>query len=235
MKAIEAPDCAECSCRINSVFGEITLEALSGLNGRKSMIGFNKGEEIFQQDSYPLGVYCVFSGKVRITQKTVSGDTLVLRVASEGDIMGYRAVIGNDKFSCSAIAESDVTVCFLPKSEFMRMVQTDHKFSQRIMKLFSDELKCLEDKLTKSTKRTVKEKTAQAILFLIENYGFEADNETLNLNITREEMAQIVGSTRETVTRVLYQFADESLISLKGKKIKVIKQKALAQMADPDF
>jgi CRP/FNR family transcriptional regulator len=143
--------------------------------------------------------------------------------------MGHRAILGDDQYSCSSMAIEDSQVCFIPKDTFQRMLDGNPKLALRIAHLLSDELKELEKKVTHSVQNTVKERLAESILKLIDNYGFKPDQQTIDVLVTREDLANLAGTTRETATRYLYEFQTNAIIELHKKHIKVVHLKRLIE------
>jgi CRP/FNR family transcriptional regulator len=146
--------------------------------------------------------------------------------------MKIRSLLSQDKYSASAIALEDSGVCFIPKELFMGVLQKDGALSMEIMKLLSDDLRKAEISITHLAQKSVRERLAEALLFIKETYGFEADNSTLNLKLSREELANLVGTATETVIRLLSEFKSDSIISLEGKKIKIISIDKLVSTAN---
>jgi CRP/FNR family transcriptional regulator, polysaccharide utilization system transcription regulator len=149
-----------------------------------------------------------------------------------GDVMGYRALLSGDKYSCSAVALENSSICFIPTRVFVSMVEKDPKLAFKIINLFSNELKTAERNITDISRKSVKERLAQSLLLLKESYGLEDDNATINVVMTREDIASIVGTARETVIRLLFDLEREGLIVLEGKKIKIVNQSSLVRLAN---
>lgn len=116
----------------------------------------------------------------------------------------------------------------------MGILQKDGVLSMEIMKLLSDDLRKAEISITHLAQKPVRERLAEALLFIKETYGFETDNSTLNLKLSREELANLVGTATETVIRLLSEFKSDSIISLEGKKIKIISIHKLVSTANLD-
>lgn len=193
---------------------------------------FKKGQPIFAEGAYPHGVYCINSGKVKVTQTGVDGREHIMHLAKDGDVMGYRAVLSGDKYSCSAVALENSSVCFISTKVFIAMVEKDPKLAFKIIHLFSNELKNAERNITDIAQKSVKERLAQGLLLLKESYGLESDNATLNIIMTREDIASIVGTARETVIRLLFELEREGILALNGKKIKMLDQSKLLRLAN---
>jgi len=222
MELNKSPDCASCEFRGRSIFCVLGKEDADRLNVTRQPITVKKGEVIFKEGCTPRGLYCVFSGKVKITQMGSGGKDQILHLAREGDILGYRAILGSDTYSCTATAIENTLLCYIPKEIFLPMVETKPKLALEIINLFSSELRIAEQQITRLTQKPVKERVAQGILLLVKNFGFEEGSNQINVNITREEIANIAGTTRETAIRVLYALNKNGVIQLNGKKIKVL-------------
>jgi CRP/FNR family transcriptional regulator len=141
--------------------------------------------------------------------------------------MGHRAILGDDQYSCSSMAMEDSQVCFIPKDAFNGMLNNNAKLALKIAHLLADELKSLEKKVTHSVQNSVRERVAESILQLKQNYGMRPDNQTINVVVTREDLANLAGTSRETATRYLYEFQNLNVIQLVGKTIKVLDEKKL--------
>jgi CRP/FNR family transcriptional regulator len=182
---------------------------------------YKKGEELFQIGRHPKGLFCVIKGKIKVYQKGMDGKEQIVHLISDGNIMGHRALFGEDTYSCSAIALEETQVCFLPKSKFFEMISNEGKLTFKIAQLLANELKAAEDIITSTAQQPVLERVAKMLLVLQKQYGFMEDQTTINIEMKREDFANIVGTTRETATRCLYQFKKEGLIDLIGKRIRI--------------
>jgi len=186
---------------------------------------------IFYEDSFPKHLYCITGGKVKLTQTGVDGKEQIVQLACAGDVIGYRAVLCHEKYSGSAIALEQTTACLIPIELFFSYIRDNHKIVNQVIRLFSRELKEAERKLIDITQRTVKERVAHTLLLLKESHGFEIDGCTLRIDMKREELASIAGTTRETATRILKEMKQKGILDLIGKKIKIIRHKELMRTA----
>lgn len=232
MHEIAQPDCYYCGSRFKSIFHELNVGEVQELNASKFCRIYRKGQTIFEEGAYPQGLYCVNNGKIKITQSGSDGKEQIIHLAKNGDVMGYRALLSADKYSGSAVTLEDSSLCFIPAKIFINMVEQNAKLALRIIHLFSDELKAAEKTITDIAQKTVKERLAQSILMLNQCYGAEKDGKTVNIQITREELANIVGTARETVTRSLLELDKEKIIELAGKKIKILDRDKLVATAN---
>jgi len=214
--------CQQCPARQKSVFKNLDDEALNSINESKSCRHYHKGELIFSEGSQPRGLFCMQSGDAKVVQSGGDGREQILHLANTGHIMGYRALLSDDVFSCSAIAHEESDICLIPKAVFTRLTETNSQLNLQLIHLLSAELKNVERKLTNAVQKPVLNRLAQAILGLIGHYGLEADGCTIQTSVKREELANLAGTTRETATRLLYELKAKKIVELIGKKIRIV-------------
>jgi len=232
MNKIENPDCQHCSARFKSIFCRLSDDEMLSLNNKKECRQFKKGENIFDEGRAANAIYCINNGKIKITQLGEEGKEQILHLVGEGDVIGYRSVLSGEPYSVSATALDECSVCQIPKSMFQQMIESDNQLAMEVIKILSDDLKFAERNITEFAQKPVKERIAEALLFIKETYGFEKDGITLNVNLTREEIANIVGTATETTIRVLSEFKKQNILELKGRQIRIIDLSALLNIAN---
>lgn len=231
-KADPHTDCQFCEARLKSVFCDLNKEEVNELSQHKGCVTYKKGQDIFRQDSYPHGIYCINKGKVKLFQMAENGREQIVRLAKPGDLLGYRALLGGEKYTSTAETIEETSVCFIPKNLFFKFVENNNSITIQIMKLLSSDLKNAEHKITDLAQKSVKERMAEAILFMKEVYGLEKDNVTLNVVLTREEIANIAGTATETAIRILADLKSEGVLDFIGKKIKILNISELLHIAN---
>ncbi len=230
----EPVDCQNCKKRFTSVFCRVENDTMESINDEKVCTPYKKGQIIFHEGSRPLGIYCVNRGKIKLVKLGEDGKEQILRLIKPGDLMGYRALLSGDRYSASAVVMEDSGICFIPKELFMGVLQKDGVLSMEIMKLLSDDLRKAETSITHLAQKPVRERLAEALLFIKETYGFEEDGKTIALKITREELANIVGTATETTIRLLSDLKNEGVLQLEGKKIAILNLTKLVKIANID-
>ncbi|MFN0202095.1 MAG: Crp/Fnr family transcriptional regulator [Bacteroidia bacterium] len=193
---------------------------------------FKKGQHLFHENGYATGIYCINQGKLKLFQTGGEGKEQIVRFAKEGDVLGYRALMSGDTLSVSAVALEEVHVCFLPREAFFSVISSENTVSFEIIKRLSDDLRALQEKVTLLAQKSVRERAAETLLFLKETFGFEGDNQIINVALSREEIAGLIGTATETAIRLLSDFKHEGLIELAGKKIKILDVKGLVRLAN---
>lgn len=226
----EQPLCVECRSRLGNVFCSLTSIQAVEMSAEKNCSLYKKGQIIFNEGNKPNGMYCINKGKIKLFQTGEEGKEQILRLAKEGDIIGYRSLISGEAYSGTAAVMEDATVCFIPKNTFFNFLQTNAELSSSMMQLLSHDLKDAENRVTAIAQKPVRERMADAILMLNEFYG--TDNEgAISVAISREDIANIVGTATETTIRILSDFKSEKLIEPVGKKIKIINRPGLLKAA----
>lgn len=227
-------DCAVCSSRILSVFDVLDKEQLTDLSAHKTCMHIRKGQYIFTENGFPQGLYCVNSGKIKLSAQGLDGKEQILRLAKNGDVLGYRSLLSNERYHCSAITLEDCSICFIPKEYFLDLLNKNHRLCFEIIRKMSRDLKTAEEHIMTLSQKNVRERMAEALLFFKATYGFEADGQTLAISLSREEIADYVGTSTESAIRLLSEFNQDKLIALSGKKIKLLNLPKLFSAANLD-
>jgi CRP-like cAMP-binding protein len=228
----EAPSCESCLARLNNLFSTLSDEQLSELAVDKTCNLYKKGQIVFFEGNRPAGLYCITKGKVKIYQIGGEGKEQIIRLAKDGDILGYRALISGEIYSGSASVLEDSVICFIPKKVFFDLLQINSELSTRMMKLLSQDLRMAEVRITGLAQKPVRERLAETILMLREFYGLENDGKTIKAVLSREDISNIVGTATETAIRMMSEFKQEKMIDLEGKRIKILNQEDLIKAAN---
>lgn len=229
---IEVTSCDECPTAQSSIFCVLNKIELADISENKSFIFFKKGQIIFFEGNNPQGLYCIFSGKVKIHKLGYDGNDQILRLAKKGNVIGYRALLSNDNYNASATAIEDSLVCYFPKSVYQCHIAGNQKLAFQIIKLLSSDLKAAEIKAMNLVQKHVRERVAETLLLLKDFFGVEEDNATINTILTRESIGNISGTTTETAIRILSDFNKSKVVELVGKKIKILNLKELISIAN---
>lgn len=223
--------CFSCESRLNSVFCRIEDSDVLNVNLNKSRFTYNKGDIIFHQDTLPLGLFIIEKGKVKIYKGIGNGRDHIVRLTKAGDIIGYRALLNDAPYGSTAEALEETDVCFLSKDLFNEILKNNRSISEKIIELLSEELQHTETLLSGNSIKPVKARVAEMILDIKEKFGFEKDNSTLNITLSRADLSNLVGTATETLIRTLMMLKEEHLIDIAGKKIKILDQRKLIQVS----
>lgn len=231
-KNIKIP-CALCPGKEHSLFEELSRDDLEALSMHKTCIRYKKGQTLFYEGTRPMGIFCINSGKVKVYKISSEGKEQILKLGKPGDFLGYRALISEEFYNSSATVIEEGAICYIPKSDFLEILHRNPTFFRKMAKQVAHELGVMEQKLVTIAQKSVRERLAATLLMLKETYGMEGDESNLiDIALSREDLANIIGTATETVIRLLSDFKNQGLISLQGKKIKVMNSRGLIREAD---
>jgi len=194
-------------------------------------ISYKKNEIIFKEGFNPTGLISLAKGKVKIYKDGLNGKEQILRLAKPGDFIGYRALFANDHYSASAGAFENSLVCIIKKEDLYKVIEQNHLFSIQIITFLAQELGETENNLVSLTQKHLRGRLAENIIRLAETYGFESDNSTIKIQLYREDLANLANMTTSNAIKTLYNFRDEKVIELDGKKIKIIDSQKLERIS----
>jgi CRP/FNR family transcriptional regulator len=218
-------NCANCSARANSLFAHNCDHEVNDLDGYKSCSYFKKNQPLFVEGSFPRGVFCLNEGKVKVFTRGDEGKEQIIHISKPGEIIGFRAMFSGDSYKVSATALEECNICFIGKEDFLNMIETNASLRNGIMKELSKELADRAVFITNMAQKSVRERLAFALLLLDDIYKDEM------INLTREDMANFVGTATETLIRLLKDFKEDGLIEIHTRKLEIINKEKLIHLA----
>jgi CRP/FNR family transcriptional regulator len=227
-------DCEHCNSRGSSVFCDLNEVQLHQVSISKGCRTYAKGEMIFYAEDLPSGLFCIHRGRIKVYKVGSDGKEQIVRLAKEGDILGYRSLISGDRYSAYAVPLEPSQICHVPKDVFFSVLATDYKLTSRLLSLLSNDLKVAEQRIVELAQKPVRERLAETLLLLAETYGLEKDGITLSITLTRNEIANITGTATESVSRLLSKLRQEGIIDMVGRKLKILDRKRLIASAHID-
>ena len=215
------------------MFSDLSDEHLGHLSENKNYISHKKGQILYYEGTRPLGIFCISSGVVKVFKTASNGKEQIVRLAKKGDFLGYISLIGEEVYTNTATIVEGANICFIPKEIFLKVLNEDPVFHRRITRAVCQDLGVMEDRLTDATQKTIRERLAFTLLKLGDSYGVEGEkNNKIDIVLTREEIAGLVGTATETVIRLLSEFRKDGLIQFEGKKIIILDKQGIARLAD---
>lgn len=225
------PLCDHCSLEINSVFRHLTKEESEKINFEKDFRHYKRGDVLYHQGNRINGFYCINKGIIKVFKTGIDGKEQIIRFAKAGDIIAYRSVISNEPACTTATVIEDCQVCFIPSEVLITFIKSNSSFSFEIVKLACHELGEANSYITDIAQKTVRERLAEVIIQLVKDFNLDEEG-YLKISLTREELANIVGTATESVIRLLSEFKSDNYIEITGRKIKIINYKALEKISN---
>ena len=171
------------------------------------------------------GIYFVNNGTVKV-HKQWGQKELIVRFVKNGDIVGHRGLGDDTIYPVSGTALENVTACFIPLDFFMSSLKINYDFMQRLMLFFAEELKQSERKMRNLAHMSAKGRIAQGLLTLKNKFGIKEDG-NIDILLSRQDFASYTGTTYETVFRIMADLAEQNILSVDGKKITILDERAL--------
>ncbi|MFE3870376.1 Crp/Fnr family transcriptional regulator [Flavobacterium sp. ZS1P70] len=223
--------CEQCIVREFSSLKALSKNELVHLSDCKTSRTIKKGEVIFEEGENVNGIYCIKDGVCKLTKLSPNGKDHIVKLVTKGELLGQRSMISEEPVNLSAVALEDMEVCFIPKSEVMSFFDKNNQFSMNVMKTICGDLKEADDHMVNLAQKTVKERLAETLLYLHDTFGKNEDN-SLKVQLSRDELASMIGTATESCIRLLSDFKKLGLIELTGKKILLKDINKLKKMAE---
>jgi CRP-like cAMP-binding protein len=203
------------------------IDSLKKLSEEREIRLYKKKDKIFKEGGYPKGIYFIHKGKVKSFQTNDLGKELITELHNEGDFFGFNSLLKDEKYNSSATALEDSELYMIPKEDFFSLIYKNAEVSKKFIKILSDNLIEKEKQLVKLAYNSVRKRVAEALVNLSDKY--KKENElTFSMNVSREDLANIVGTATETVIRTLSDFKEEKYIEVAGGKITILNYEKLA-------
>ncbi|NNE76200.1 MAG: Crp/Fnr family transcriptional regulator [Pricia sp.] len=209
----------------------MSKDELKKVSDSKTVKMVKKGESIFDEGEKLPGVYCVRNGVSKLSKLSANGKDQIVKLATKGQVLGQRSVIVEETANLSATAVDDMEVCFIPKESIVHTLNTNPNFAVEVLRHMAHDLKEADDVIVNMSQKTVKQRMAEAFLYLKTNFG-EDENGFLLLTLSREDIANVVGTATESCIRIISEFKKKGLLKTSGKKIAIANEKELKNIIE---
>jgi CRP-like cAMP-binding protein len=207
----------------------MSKEELKKVSDTKITKTIKKGAALFEEGEKLGGVFCVRDGVSKLTKLSANGKDQIVKLASKGEVIGQRSVIAEESTNLRAVAVSDMKVCFIPKESILHALNTNPNFAVEILRHMAHDLKEADDVIVNMSQKTVKQRIAEAFIYLKDNFGEDSDG-FLSLNLSREDMSNVVGTATESTIRIISEFKKKGMIETAGKKTRIKDLKKLQNL-----
>lgn len=206
--------CAQCNKRGDGVFCTLPENTLSHLDASKSAHQYETGQTLFHQGNDAYGLYYIQAGKIKIYETDNEGNQQIIKISGEGDMVGYDALLSNTPHPNTAEVIEASKVCFIPKSTFLQLISEHAPTHFKITQQIARELSEAQHRLTQMAHKNVRERFAEVLLRLGEKHGLKtAQGTIIQLHLSRQTLAEFIGSSQESVIRLVTEFKRDELIT----------------------
>jgi CRP-like cAMP-binding protein len=209
----------------------LTKEQKEFLAQNFSIQKYKKNEKIYCEGETPTHLMCLLSGKVKIYKDGVGGRSQIIRVVKPTEYFAYRAYFAEENYVTAAAAFEPCTLCLIPMPVIMQLVQANNELAMFFIRQLSVDLGVADERTVNLTQKHIRGRLAESLLFLRDTYGVEEDASTLSIYLSREDLANLSNMTTSNAIRTLSNFANEKLITIDGRKIKIIDEEKLRKIS----
>ena len=195
----------------------------------KKTFFFNKGEALFEEGSNVDGIYFIENGTAKLYKLGFNRKKQILRFIKEGDIIGYRALLIGEAYQATAEAMSDLQAIFIPSDVFLHLLEVDSQLSYTMLQKISFELGESSNTVTFLAQKTVRERLAEVLLLLEQKLGTDPEG-FIKISLTREEIANLIGTATESAIRLISEFKQDDYIAVEGRNIKILNHEKLKKL-----
>jgi cAMP-binding proteins - catabolite gene activator and regulatory subunit of cAMP-dependent protein kinases len=209
----------------------LTDEQREFLMSNFTIQSYKKNEVIYCEGESPAYLMCLLSGKVKIYKDGVGGRSQIIRMIKPVEYFGYRAYFAKEEYLTAAAAFESSTICLIPMETIMTLIGQNNELAMFFIRQLSIDLGIADERTVNLTQKHIRGRLAESLLFLKDSYGLEEDNSTLSIYLSREDLANLSNMTTSNAIRTLSNFSNERLITIDGRKIKIIDEEKLKKIS----
>lgn len=219
--------------KTDQLFEGLTPEEHEELMGSGVTHLYKKGEIIFREGGIPTGIFYVKSGRVKKFKATAKGGEQIFYLCSEGELLGYHALLGEEFYPDSAATIETSQITFIPKDSFLKVLRSSTALSNALLKALGHEFSLFINSITNLATRSVRERLAFNLLILNEKFKSPGQSGSASeIHLSRTDLANMVGTAKESLVRLLQDFKRAGLIEKTSKSIRIIDRKGLIKEAN---
>lgn len=224
-------ECEKCFESPEVIFTKLTPEQLEFVRERHSCAYYKKNDIIFKEEDEPVGLLVLCEGKVKVFREGVGRREQIVRMVKPFGLMGFRALFAEEHHIATAVALEDTLVCIVDKEDLMKLIRENSEFSIGLIRSLATDLGFSNRRTVALTQKHIRGRLAESIIFLKETYGMEDDESTIKIYLSREDIANLSNMTTSNAIRTLSTFSSEGVISINGRKIKILDHKKLERIS----
>ncbi|WP_321437889.1 Crp/Fnr family transcriptional regulator [uncultured Bacteroides sp.] len=221
----------EISEHIADMWYPLNSEQREYLMSNFTIQSYKKNEVIYCEGETPTQLMCLLTGKVKIYKEGVGGRSQIIRVIKPVEYFGYRAFFAKEDYVTAASAFESSTIMLIPMATIMTLISQNNELAMFFIRQLSIDLGIADERTVNLTQKHIRGRLAESLLFLRDSYGLEEDGSTLSIYLSREDLANLSNMTTSNAIRTLSNFSNEHLITIDGRKIKIIDEEKLKKIS----
>ncbi len=223
--------CDQCIVRQFNSLKHLSKDELIRISACKTSKIIKKGEPLFEEGDHINGVFCIKNGVCKISKMSENGKNQIVNLVQRGDLIGERSLISDEVSNLNAVAVDDMEVCFIPKEEIMNDLEKNPNFTMDVLKTMASSLKKADNIIVDMAQKSVKQRLAETLLKLEEKFGTNEQG-AINIHLSREDIANIIGTATESAIRLLSGLKKNGFITFLKKDIKIVDKNELVKISN---
>ena len=219
------------SASLSEVWRILTEQEREILRSNASIQYFKRNERIYHEGDDAKDMMCLLQGKVKISKRGVGGRNQIIRMVKPIQYFAYRAYFAKQRYLTDASAFEASKVCIIPMTIVDELVRANSKLAMFFIRQLSIDLGIADERTVNLTQKHIRGRLAESLLFLKNSYGLEDDESTINICISREDLANLSNMTTSNAIRTLSMFVSEHIIAIDGRKVKIIDEDRLRRIS----
>lgn len=201
---------------------------LTKLMAHQTIKKYRKGEILFREGGQPSGIFYVKTGMAKKYKLDEEGREHIIYVANQGEWLGYHAILSGDRYPDSAALLEDSVVAYIPREDFLHVLDTSPELSKRLLVALSHEFSVFVNTVALMSGKSVRQRLALQLILLREKYKTtENAEEPIAIRMSREDLASLIGTVKENVVRILTEFKAQGLLRSSGRTIYILEPESL--------
>jgi len=214
------------------VFKDLSEDQKQTLKDNSTISTYKKNEIIYKEGDKPTGLIFLAKGKVKIYKEGIGGREQIVRMARPNGFIGFRALFARQNYLGTAESIEECEIWTIEKKTLFDIIMNNGKFALNIIDFLASELGFSNTRTVTLTQKHIRGRLAESLIFLKDTYGYEEDQATLKVYLSREDLANLSNMTTSNAIRTLSAFAQEEVIALDGRKIKILDLDSLERISE---
>lgn len=220
--------CRTCGNGVGGFFCTLDGVHLDRVDQAKAVRRYRRGDVVFREGTPANEVHCIQSGSIKVYKLGRDGEEVIIRLLGPGEIMGYRPLFAGDDFAATARALEDSVVCAVGRDVMITLLRESPDLALRLLEKLAKELRVSEDQMVQRAVESVPQRTARFLLWL---HTPEPGGRRLDSALRREDMALMIGTTPETLSRTLHEFARLGIVDLERRSVRIRRPQELHDLS----
>ncbi len=216
---------------LNPIWETLTEEEKKYIDENSKVYTFRKNEIIHREGDTPTHMMMLINGKVRVYKEGVGNRTQIIRMLKPGGFFGYRSMLAEENYNTSVSACEQSDVFLIKRDAFLRLIKENGNFCYLFLCSIAKDLGNSDRRTVNLAQKHIRGRLAEALLYLKENYGLDEDEATISMYMSREDLANLSNMTTSNAIRTLSSFAEEGILSVDGRKVKILDMSELIRIS----